>query len=252
MERVLNLSKMGPVILLTGYQTPTAIRRSRARSGTWLKNRKVKNAAALAETAVEATRAQHTALPGKTIAAAIAARIAKGVLALDEEMAQVASASFWPSTGKSRDRRCWRLGLDGSINRIASAMGYSLHVPGVAFAQYEDLGQGHQTGPAEQRGKPPHVFCHVHTRAEHRHADDYSCAKAHHSERVLAPISGRAGIKFCGRFGVCSDPLCGFALQLQLPEPDLVLPLELRLQCLESNLELLGPAKRRSPLHGDL
>ena len=57
LERALNLSKKGPVMLLTGYQTPAAIRRSGARRiGTWLKNRKVKNAAALAETAVEAAR----------------------------------------------------------------------------------------------------------------------------------------------------------------------------------------------------
>lgn len=49
----------------------------------------MKNAAALAETAVEAARAQHTALPGETLAAAMVARIAKGVLALDEEIAEL-------------------------------------------------------------------------------------------------------------------------------------------------------------------
>jgi len=36
LERVLNLSKKGPVVLLTGYQVPAAIRRSGARRiGTW-------------------------------------------------------------------------------------------------------------------------------------------------------------------------------------------------------------------------
>ncbi|MGA4846656.1 IS110 family transposase [Streptomyces sp. G5(2025)] len=90
LERTLNLSKKGPVVLLTGYQVPAAIRRSGARRiGTWLKNRKVKNAVALAETAVEAAKAQHTALPGETLAAAMVARIAKGVLALDEEIAEL-------------------------------------------------------------------------------------------------------------------------------------------------------------------
>lgn len=79
LERALNLNKKGPVTLLTGYQVPAAIRRSGARRiGTWLKNRKVKNAAALAETAVEAARDQHIALPGETLAAAMVARIAKG------------------------------------------------------------------------------------------------------------------------------------------------------------------------------
>nr|WP_218105596.1 IS110 family transposase [Streptomyces sp. Ncost-T10-10d] len=90
LERALNLSKKGPVVLLTGYQVPAAIRCSGAtRIGTWLRNRKVKNAATLAETAVEAARAQHTALPGETLAAAMVARIAKGVLALGEEIAEL-------------------------------------------------------------------------------------------------------------------------------------------------------------------
>jgi len=88
LERALNLGKKGPVMLLTGYQTPAAIRRSGAgHIGTWLKNRKVKNAAALAETAVEAARSQRTALPGETLAAAMVARIAKGLQALDQEIA---------------------------------------------------------------------------------------------------------------------------------------------------------------------
>lgn len=83
-------SKKGPVVLLTGCQVPAAIRGSGARRiGTWLKDRKVKNAAVLAETAVEAARAQHTALPGETLAAAVVARIAKGVPALDEEIAEL-------------------------------------------------------------------------------------------------------------------------------------------------------------------
>ncbi len=66
LERSLDLTNKGPVMLLTGYQTPAAIRRTGAkRIETWLKNRKVKGAAALAGTAVEAAQAQHTALPAK-------------------------------------------------------------------------------------------------------------------------------------------------------------------------------------------
>lgn len=46
LERAL-LTKKGPVLLLTGYQTPAAIRRAGAsRIATWLKNRKVRNSAA--------------------------------------------------------------------------------------------------------------------------------------------------------------------------------------------------------------
>ncbi len=45
----------------------------------------MKSAATLAETA----RSQHTALPGETLAAAMVARIAKGVPALDQEIAEL-------------------------------------------------------------------------------------------------------------------------------------------------------------------
>ncbi|MDX2822311.1 IS110 family transposase [Streptomyces ipomoeae] len=90
LERSLDLTNKGPVILLTGYQTPAAIRRSGAkRIETWLRNRKVRGAAALARTALEAAEAQHTALPGEKLAAAMVVRLAKGVMALDEEVLEV-------------------------------------------------------------------------------------------------------------------------------------------------------------------
>ncbi|KUJ54286.1 transposase [Streptomyces sp. NRRL F-5122] len=90
LERALDLTNKGPVMLLTGYQTPAAIRRTGAkRIETWLRNRKVKGAAALARTAVDAAQAQHTALPGERLAAAMVVRLAKGVMALDEEIAEL-------------------------------------------------------------------------------------------------------------------------------------------------------------------
>lgn len=90
LERALPRKGRGPVVLLTGYQTPGTIRRLGVhRLESWLKNRGVKNAAALARTAVEAAQAQHIALPGEKLAAAILARIAEGVLALDAEIAEL-------------------------------------------------------------------------------------------------------------------------------------------------------------------
>lgn len=86
----MSLTNKGPALLLTGYQTPAAIRRSGAkRIETWLKNRKVKGAAALAQAAVEAAQAQHTSLPGERLAASMVARLAKGVMALEEEIAEL-------------------------------------------------------------------------------------------------------------------------------------------------------------------
>lgn len=90
LERSLDLTNQGPVTLLTGYQAPAAIRRTGARRlETWLKNRKVRGAASIAQAAVEAAQAQHTALPGEKLAAAMVARLAKGVLALSGEIAEL-------------------------------------------------------------------------------------------------------------------------------------------------------------------
>ncbi|MFD9292302.1 IS110 family transposase [Streptomyces sp. NPDC060030] len=90
LERSLDLTKKGPVLLLTGYQTPAAIRRAgAARITTWLKNRKVRSSEALARSVVEAADAQFTALPGEKLAATMVARLAKGVMALDEEVAEL-------------------------------------------------------------------------------------------------------------------------------------------------------------------
>ncbi|MGW2110907.1 transposase, partial [Streptomyces sp. NPDC001948] len=70
--------------------TPAAFRRSGAkRVETWLRNRKVKNAAAIAASAIEAAVGQQTSLPGEKLAAAMVARLAKGVIALDEEIAEL-------------------------------------------------------------------------------------------------------------------------------------------------------------------
>jgi hypothetical protein len=47
LERTLDLTNKGPVVFLTGYQTPSAIRRTGAkRIETWLRNRKIRGARA--------------------------------------------------------------------------------------------------------------------------------------------------------------------------------------------------------------
>lgn len=70
LERAFDLGNAGPLILLTGYQTPAALRRTgRKRLETWLRNRKVRSADALSTAALEAADRQHTALPGEKIKA---------------------------------------------------------------------------------------------------------------------------------------------------------------------------------------
>ncbi|MFD8282431.1 IS110 family transposase [Streptomyces solisilvae] len=77
------------LVLLTGYQTPAALRRiGKNRLATWLKNRKVRNSQLVAATAVQAAEAQHTAVAGEKLAAAVVAKLAREVMALDEEIAE--------------------------------------------------------------------------------------------------------------------------------------------------------------------
>ncbi|MFJ6636905.1 IS110 family transposase [Streptomyces sp. NPDC091376] len=87
LERVLSLLNTGPLILLTGYQTPGAIRRIGARRlETWLRNRKAVRATQLAEKAVEAADRQHTSLPGEKLAARMVHTLAKEVMDLNQEI----------------------------------------------------------------------------------------------------------------------------------------------------------------------
>jgi transposase len=91
LERAFNYStNKAALILLTGYQTPAAIRSAGAPGiQAWLRERKARNAAALARTAVGAAMAQRTAVPGERQGAAMAAMLAGEVIRLDEQIAQI-------------------------------------------------------------------------------------------------------------------------------------------------------------------
>lgn len=91
LERAFDYSaSKAALTLLTGYQTPDALRRiGQPRLETWLRNRKVRNAAAVAATAIEAAAAQHTTLPGQRLAADMVIRLAKAVIALNAEIAEI-------------------------------------------------------------------------------------------------------------------------------------------------------------------
>ena len=88
LERAIDYSssKAG-LTLLTGYQTPDSIRRmGHARLEAWLRNRKVRNAAAVAQTAMDAAHQQHVTVRGQQVAAQIVARLAKEVMTLNSEI----------------------------------------------------------------------------------------------------------------------------------------------------------------------
>jgi transposase len=88
LERALDLTNTGPLTLLTGYQTPAAIRRTGSkRLETWLRNRHVVRPERLAEIAVQSAERQHTSLPGEKLAAQLVHTLAKEVLNLNQQVA---------------------------------------------------------------------------------------------------------------------------------------------------------------------
>ncbi|WP_046773137.1 IS110 family RNA-guided transposase, partial [Jiangella alkaliphila] len=91
LERAFDYSAhKGALVLLTGYQTPAAIRRrGRARLTAWLTNRGVRGADAVAATALAAAKAQHTTVPGQDVAAQIVADLATQILALDDRLTRL-------------------------------------------------------------------------------------------------------------------------------------------------------------------
>ncbi|MFJ9034950.1 IS110 family transposase, partial [Streptomyces sp. NPDC102274] len=90
LERVLDMGNIGPLILLAGFQTPAALRRTgRKRLEAWLHNRKVRGADALAEAALEAAERQHTAVPGEKIIAQVIHTLAKEVMDLNRQITEI-------------------------------------------------------------------------------------------------------------------------------------------------------------------
>ncbi|MDX2565193.1 IS110 family transposase [Streptomyces sp. TX20-6-3] len=93
LERVLDLTNTGPLVLLTGYQTPAALRRKgRKRLETWLRNRRVLRADRLAETACEAADRQHTSPPGEKPTAQMVHTLAAEVIALNRQVGEIDKA----------------------------------------------------------------------------------------------------------------------------------------------------------------
>lgn len=90
LERALDLTNTGPLVLLTGYQTPAALRRTgKTRLKTWLRNRRVLRADQLAATALEAAERQHTSLPGEKLTAQMVHTLAAEVMALNQQIAEI-------------------------------------------------------------------------------------------------------------------------------------------------------------------
>jgi transposase len=136
LERAFDYSAhKGALVLLTGFQTPAAIRRrGQTRLTVWLANRKVRGADAVAATAVAAAQAQHTTLPGEQVAAGIVAELAKQLLAMDDRLKKI--------EGQIRDtfRSHPQAEIIESLPGIGPILGAELVVAAGDLAAYTDAG----------------------------------------------------------------------------------------------------------------
>ena len=90
LEAAFDYSKKAPLILLSGYQTPEAIRRIGAtRLAAWLKKLGCRGSVNVARKAVDAANAQRTVLRTEAVAARLVAQLAEQIAAIDTEIARL-------------------------------------------------------------------------------------------------------------------------------------------------------------------
>lgn len=90
LERVLDLTNIGPLVLLSTFQTPRSLRRFDVdQLADWLRERKVRRARQIAAAAVEAAERQHTIVPGENVVADMVRSVAQQVLSLTARIAEI-------------------------------------------------------------------------------------------------------------------------------------------------------------------
>src|SRR5215472_14697453 len=90
LEAASDYSKKAPLILVSGYQTPEAIRRVGAtRLAAWLKKRGCRGSANVARKAVDAGNSQRSVLRSEAVAAHLVAQLAEQIATIDTEIARL-------------------------------------------------------------------------------------------------------------------------------------------------------------------
>jgi transposase len=88
LERALDFTNQGPLVLISHVQTPDSIRAvGRDELEQWLRDRKVRGADKLATAAALAADAQRTRIRGESVAATLVAGLAANILDLDRQLA---------------------------------------------------------------------------------------------------------------------------------------------------------------------
>jgi len=90
LERALDFTNRGPLVLISQFQTSTALTAIGQQAlELWLRNNKVRYADKLATAAMHAAAAQQVRVPGETMAAELVARLATNVIELDKQLTEV-------------------------------------------------------------------------------------------------------------------------------------------------------------------
>jgi transposase len=90
LEAAFDYSKKAPLILLSGYQTPEAIRQAGAtRLAAWLKKRGCRGSVTVASRALAAASAQHIVLRTQAVGSQLVAQLAEQITVIDAQIAQL-------------------------------------------------------------------------------------------------------------------------------------------------------------------
>ncbi|WP_251041637.1 transposase [Arthrobacter sp. ISL-30] len=77
-------------MLLTKHRTPDGIRRTgQTRLHAWLKKHGTRSSAAVAQTAMDAAKLQHTTIPAQRVGELIVGALAQEIITLDKELAEL-------------------------------------------------------------------------------------------------------------------------------------------------------------------
>ncbi|MFF4312673.1 hypothetical protein [Streptomyces sp. NPDC001507] len=156
----MDLTNTGPLTLLTGYQTPAAIRRIGAnRPETWLRNRHVVHPDRIAQIAIEAAEQQHISLPGEKPAAQLVHTLAREVIELNQQVAELDK----DIEARFRDHRAFgvitsRPGLGITLGaEFLAATGGDMTLIGASAPVPRDSGKisGNGSPPASASALPP-------------------------------------------------------------------------------------------------
>lgn len=89
LERALDFTRTGPLILISSYPTPAAIRQAGEEQLTaWLRSQHARNAAKIAQAAAAAAAAQTVRLPAEDVAAQLVTELAGEVITLGARISQ--------------------------------------------------------------------------------------------------------------------------------------------------------------------